>query len=299
MVGLLPLCAVDGVRGGSRDAQHPKLMERIAQFRERHPELLAQWPRPTQGSSVTGPAAAVDAQQDRSCERVLGHMLDENEFLGPHGIRSLSRYHARSPLRVPRRRPGVPRAYLPAESNTGMFGGNSNWRGPVWMPVNVLIIRALLQSLRLLRRRVQGRMPDRFRPADDAVRGGAGDRPPADQHLPARRRRAAAGLRRARRSSRTIRTGATSSCSTSISTATTAPGSAPATRRAGPGLVAPLLDLFARARRQEAAGDRTRARDGEGHQRTSGRRNDGREVKERTCPIHATRRCTRSTPASG
>ena len=69
--------------------------------------------------------------------------------------------------------------YLPAESNTGMFGGNSNWRGPVWMPVNVLIIRALLNLYSVLRRRLQGRVPDRVRAAHDAVRGGEGDRTPA------------------------------------------------------------------------------------------------------------------------
>jgi hypothetical protein len=76
---------------------------------------------------------------------VLAKMLDEKEFLSPHGIRSLSRYHAEHPYvfnaggqdyRVP---------YVPGESDTGMFGGNSNWRGPIWMPVNALIIRALLQ----------------------------------------------------------------------------------------------------------------------------------------------------------
>jgi hypothetical protein len=72
-------------------------------------------------------------------------MLDEKEFLSPHGIRSLSRHHAEHPyvIRVGGQEYRVP--YLPAESDTGMFGGNSNWRGPIWMPVNGLIIRALLQ----------------------------------------------------------------------------------------------------------------------------------------------------------
>jgi hypothetical protein len=72
-------------------------------------------------------------------------MLDENEFLSPYGIRSLSRYHAEHPyvFRVGDQDYAV--SYLPAESDTGMFGGNSNWRGPIWMPVNGLIIRALLQ----------------------------------------------------------------------------------------------------------------------------------------------------------
>jgi hypothetical protein len=71
-------------------------------------------------------------------------MLDENEFLSPYGIRSISRYHAKHPyvLSVQGQEHRVD--YAPAESNTGVFGGNSNWRGPVWMPVNALIIRALM-----------------------------------------------------------------------------------------------------------------------------------------------------------
>jgi len=77
-------------------------------------------------------------------ERVLAYLLDENEFLGPHGIRSLSRYHLEHPFVFHVGAQEYKVQYLPAESNTGMFGGNSNWRGPVWMPVNVLIVRALL-----------------------------------------------------------------------------------------------------------------------------------------------------------
>jgi hypothetical protein len=77
--------------------------------------------------------------------RILTRMLDEEEFLSPHGIRSLSRHHAARPyvFYVQGREYRVD--YQPAESNSGMFGGNSNWRGPVWLPVNVMIIRALLQ----------------------------------------------------------------------------------------------------------------------------------------------------------
>jgi hypothetical protein len=72
-------------------------------------------------------------------------MLDENEFLSPYGIRSLSRYHAEHPYIINVGGNEYRVDYLPAESNTGMFGGNSNWRGPIWMPINALIIRALLQ----------------------------------------------------------------------------------------------------------------------------------------------------------
>jgi hypothetical protein len=76
--------------------------------------------------------------------RILSRMLDENEFLSPHGIRTLSRYHAEHPYVVTVQGHEYKVKYLPAESDTPLFGGNSNWRGPIWMPVNVLLIRALL-----------------------------------------------------------------------------------------------------------------------------------------------------------
>src|SRR5262249_48691059 len=77
-------------------------------------------------------------------QKILKYMLDENEFFGPYGIRSVSRSHLQHPFVFYVGGQEYRVDYLPAESNTGMFGGNSNWRGPVWMPVNGLILRALL-----------------------------------------------------------------------------------------------------------------------------------------------------------
>ncbi|HEX5000328.1 MAG TPA: glucosidase, partial [Terriglobia bacterium] len=85
---------------------------------------------------------------DENLRRVLARMLDPNEFLSDYGIRSLSRYHLDHPyvFHVDEQEYRV--GYLPAESDTGLFGGNSNWRGPVWAPINILIVRSLLQMYR-------------------------------------------------------------------------------------------------------------------------------------------------------
>jgi len=93
------------------------------------------------GHAARGIMALVNPARLR---RILACMLDESEFLSPYGIRALSRYHLKHPylVRVAGKEFSV--KYLPADSDSGMFGGNSNWRGPVWMPVNMLIIRALL-----------------------------------------------------------------------------------------------------------------------------------------------------------
>jgi hypothetical protein len=93
------------------------------------------------GVAERGIIALVNPERLR---RILAKMLDEDEFLSPYGIRSISRFHARHPYVFHVHGQEYRVDYLPAESNTGMFGGNSNWRGPIWFPVNALLIRALL-----------------------------------------------------------------------------------------------------------------------------------------------------------
>src|SRR5262245_24534483 len=142
MVGLLPLCAVTLFEGKILE-QHPELRARLQKFLEARQELRTFIHDPmTLGHSERRLTAVLDETKLR---RVLGVMLDEKEFLSPYGIRALSRYHAEHPYVFHAGGQEYRVSYMPAESDTGMFGGNSNWRGPIWMPVNVVIIRALLQ----------------------------------------------------------------------------------------------------------------------------------------------------------
>jgi hypothetical protein len=143
MVGLLPLCATT-IFEADTVTQYPKLVELIALFRKRHPELISHVAPTDEGFIGYNQRRLLSILNKSKLERVLGYMLDEDEFLGPYGLRSLSRYHLEHPFSVWVGHDEYKVQYLPAESNTGMFGGNSNWRGPVWMPVNVLVIRALL-----------------------------------------------------------------------------------------------------------------------------------------------------------
>ena len=143
MVGLLPLCATTIIEKEQRE-RNPRAAEQLLKRLRRMPELLTSI-HPTGpghfGVAERGVMALVNPERLR---RILGKMLDEQEFLGPYGIRSLSKYHARHPYIFQNQGHEYRVDYLPGESNTGMFGGNSNWRGPVWMPVNILLIRALL-----------------------------------------------------------------------------------------------------------------------------------------------------------
>jgi hypothetical protein len=144
LVGLLPLCATLVVEKAQRE-KIPNVMAHILERLRRIPELRDSI-HPTgpgnYGKAERGILALVNPQR---LHRILSRMLDENEFLSPYGIRSISRFHEKNPYVLYAGGQEFRVDYLPAESNTGMFGGNSNWRGPVWMPVNVLLIRALQQ----------------------------------------------------------------------------------------------------------------------------------------------------------
>ncbi len=143
MVGLLPLCAATVFEGDVLE-RFPKLRELIALFRNRHPEVVAHVAPTEEGFVGYANRRLLSVLNKQKLERVLGYLLDEKEFLGPYGIRSVSKVHRDHPFVFHLEGRPYDVTYLPAESNTGMFGGNSNWRGPVWMPVNGLLIRGLL-----------------------------------------------------------------------------------------------------------------------------------------------------------
>ena len=143
MVGLLPLCATSVVEPWQRE----RVPGVTTLFRERlrqMPQLL-RFIHPTgPGHFGVGERGIFALLTPERLRRVLATMLDEGEFLSPYGIRSLSKFHERHPYVFHVGGQEYRVEYLPAESDSGMFGGNSNWRGPIWFPVNALIIRALL-----------------------------------------------------------------------------------------------------------------------------------------------------------
>jgi len=143
MVGLLPICAATVVEPAQR-AKMPKLTAHFSERARQMPELLESIHPTGPGHYGIGGRGLIGLVNRDRLRRILSRMLDQNEFLSPYGIRSLSRYHAGHPYAFRVQGEEYRVSYLPAESDSGMFGGNSNWRGPVWVPVNALIIRGLL-----------------------------------------------------------------------------------------------------------------------------------------------------------
>ena len=143
IVGLLPLCATTVIEPWQRE-RVPGVTRVLKERLRRRPELFQSIHPTGPGHLGYGDRGIVALVNPERLRRILTRMLDENEFLSPYGIRALSRYHAEHPYVFNAGGQQHRVNYLPAESDTGMFGGNSNWRGPIWMPVNALLIRALL-----------------------------------------------------------------------------------------------------------------------------------------------------------
>ena len=158
--GLMPIFAVDTISSNWSNNMGNEFWDRIQWFVEMHPEILQQLtprnvPQTETNDSITPPPlrslmetsskgdylfALVSADKLRA---ILKRMLDENEFLGPHGIRSVSRFHLAEPVNTDILGTDYTMQYSPAESPVGISGGNSNWRGPVWFPINFLLIESL------------------------------------------------------------------------------------------------------------------------------------------------------------
>jgi hypothetical protein len=140
LVGLIPLLAVEVLNDDVIDSL-PGFKRRMQWFIENRPELREHiGERSTPGGGGRRLLSIVTTAQ---LPRVLGYLLDEEEFLSPHGIRAVSRFHREHPYVLQACGMEHRVDYEPAESSSGLFGGNSNWRGPVWFPVNYLLIEAL------------------------------------------------------------------------------------------------------------------------------------------------------------
>jgi hypothetical protein len=140
LVGLIPLLAVQTI-DSEQLASLPHFAARMQWFLDHRPELaslVSRWNEP--GSGERRLLALVRGHR---MKRLLARMLDPDEFFSDYGVRSLSKYHEAHPFSVTADGQTYTVEYDPAESRTGLFGGNSNWRGPIWFPINFLLIEAL------------------------------------------------------------------------------------------------------------------------------------------------------------
>jgi len=140
LVGLIPLLAVDTIDSTTLAAL-PEFKRRFGWFIRNRPDLISDCAdMDKQGIAGRRLLSIVDVHRLRS---ILRNMLDEKKFLGPYGIRSVSKFHEDHPFLFEAGGKQLSLGYEPAESTTGLFGGNSNWRGPVWFPINFLLIETL------------------------------------------------------------------------------------------------------------------------------------------------------------
>jgi hypothetical protein len=142
IVGLMPLIAV-AAASSTTTAKLPHFMKRVTWFLRNRTDLgahISEIYEPTGDAATTRMLAVVSRDQ---LVRILRYMLDENEFLSPYGIRSVSRVHKDHPYVLKWDNQDLRVDYTPGDSTTNLFGGNSNWRGPIWFPINYLIVEAL------------------------------------------------------------------------------------------------------------------------------------------------------------
>ncbi len=140
MVGLIPLFAVETIDQGLLE-ELPEFARRLRWFLDYRPDLaklVSRWEEPGMGER-----RLLSLLRGHRMKRLLARMLDETEFLSGYGIRALSRHHEEHPYRFDVMGMPLTVRYQPAESDSGLFGGNSNWRGPIWFPVNYLLIESL------------------------------------------------------------------------------------------------------------------------------------------------------------
>jgi hypothetical protein len=147
LVGLLPMCATVAARTGALEHM-PEFAYRMRWFIENKPQYAGRVSRRDVMPGIEGYLLSIVGPS--RLERILERMLDPAEFLSPFGIRSLSKYHEHHPFTLELDSVDATVDYEPAESRSGLFGGNSNWRGPVWFPVNYLLIEAVARFGRYL-----------------------------------------------------------------------------------------------------------------------------------------------------
>ena len=197
MVGIIPLFAVEFIEESRLD-QLPGFAKRTRWFLENRPDLAAKISYMTEGKSGAGRRLLAIPSRDR-LQRMLTYVFDEREFLSPYGVRSLSRVYLDQPFVLPAGGQEYRVRYVPGESDSGLFGGNSNWRGPVWFPANYLLIEALERyhhfygdsftvefptgsgrrvNLKVAARELAQRLVRLFLPGDDGHRACHGKRPP-------------------------------------------------------------------------------------------------------------------------
>ena len=143
LVGLLPITATAVLPANLRE-RLPRFFEGAQWFLERNPHTAAVLTVPLEIGA--GGSRILSLVNPDKLRRILGYMLNENEFLSPYGIRSLSRYHVDHPYEFDAGGQAYRVGYVPGDSDSGMFGGNSNWRGPIWMPMQLMLIRALVDQ---------------------------------------------------------------------------------------------------------------------------------------------------------